>query len=71
MPTSAKDMSGRFIPRNVLPVYATMTPIYAPTNSDGANVPPTPPAALVAAMATTFKNGVASRYRITTHVILR
>ena len=41
-------------------------PVNAPTNSDGANVPPTPPAALVEAMAMTLKNIVAMTKSMTT-----
>ena len=42
--------------KQMLQKIAIAAPVNAPTKSDGANVPPTPPAALVVAIAITLKN---------------
>ena len=53
----------------MLNTSAVSAPMNEPTNSDGAKVPPTPPAELVAAIATTLNSIVATTNRITTHSI--
>ena len=71
MPTSVNDTSERCQPKARLHTRAVTAPRKAPTKSDGANVPPTPPAAFVEAMATTLKNMVATMKRITTQSMSR
>ena len=60
MPTSVNEAIERCQPNSALKSSATMAPEKAPTKSDGAKVPPTPPAALVEDMATTLKNMIAA-----------
>ena len=67
MPTSVNDTTEMFQSRKVLHASATIAPIKAPTKSDGAKVPPTPPAAFVVAMAMTLKNITAVTYMSATH----
>ena len=67
MPTSVNEAMGTFHPKRALQTSASDAPVKAPTKSDGAKVPPTPPAAFVVAMAITLKNIVAMTKRITTH----
>ena len=55
--------------KQALHTSATMAPMKAPTKSEGANVPPTPPEALVVAMAITLKNMMAVTYTMATHSI--
>ena len=71
MPTSVNDTSERCQPKMRLKIRAVTAPRKAPTKSDGANVPPTPPAAFVEAIATTLKNIVARMKRITTQSMSR
>ena len=71
MPTSVNETIDTSHPNSVLQTSASEAPVKAPTNSDGANVPPTPPAALVEAMAMTLKNIVAMTKRMTTQSISR
>ena len=71
MPTSVKDTIEMFQWNRMLQTRARDAPVKAPTNSDGAKVPPTPPAALVEAMAMTLKNIVAMTKRMTTQSMLR
>ena len=67
MPTNVKEAIGTSRSNNALQINANAAPVKAPTKSDGANVPPTPPAALVVAMAITLKNIVATTKRMITH----
>ncbi len=71
MPTSVNDTSDTCQSKSALHVSASAAPVKAPTKSDGANVPPTPPAALVADMAMTLKNIVATTNRIATQSMSR
>ncbi len=71
IPTSVNDTSDTCQSNSALHVSARAAPVKAPTNSDGANVPPTPPAALVADMAMTLKNMIATTNRIATQSMLR
>ena len=75
-PNSALKSSATMAPekaptKSALHSRAIEAPVNAPTNSDGAKVPPTPPAALVEAMAMTLKNIVAMTKRMTTQSISR
>ena len=67
IPTSVKEAIGTCQSNRALQISASAAPVKAPTKSEGANVPPTPPAALVVAMAITLKNIVATTKRIITH----
>jgi len=71
MPTSVNETTETSQSKNALHSRAIEAPVNAPTNSDGAKVPPTPPAALVEAMAMTLKNIVAMTKRMTTQSISR
>lgn len=71
MPTSVNETTDTSQWKSMLHTSARVAPVKAPTNSDGANVPPTPPAALVEAMAMTLKNIVAMMKRMTTQSIPR
>ncbi len=71
IPTNVNDTSGTSQWNKALQISATLAPVNPPTNSDGAKVPPTPPAALVEAMAMTLKNIEATMKRITTQSISR
>ncbi len=71
MPTSVNETTDTSQSNSVLHTSASEAPVNAPTNSDGANVPPTPPAALVDAMAMTLKNIVAMTKRMTTQSMSR
>ena len=71
MPTSVNETIDTSQSKKALHSRAIDAPVNAPTNSDGANVPPTPPAALVEAMAMTLKNIVAMTKRMTTQSISR
>ena len=54
MPTSVNETTETSHWKSMLQTSASVAPVNAPTNSDGAKVPPTPPAALVEAMAITL-----------------
>ena len=71
IPTSVNETIDTSQWNSALHASARVAPVKAPTNSDGANVPPMPPAALVDAMAITLKNMVATTKRMTTHSMLR
>ena len=71
MPTSVNETIDTSHPNSVLHTSASEAPVKAPTNSDGANVPPTPPAALVVDMAMTLKNIVAMTKRMITQSMSR
>ncbi len=64
IPTSVNDTIERFHPKSRLQLIANVAPINAPMKSDGANVPPIPPAAVVADIAITLKNIIATRKSI-------
>ena len=71
MPTRVNETTETSQWKSMLQRSASVAPVKAPTNSDGAKVPPTPPAALVEAMAMTLKNIVAMMKRITTQSMSR
>ena len=66
MPTSVNDTMGTSQWNSALQTSASVAPVNPPTNNDGANVPPTPPDAVVAAIATVLKSIVATMKRMTT-----
>jgi len=55
IPTKAKLLSDTSIKLNWLISFATKKPEIPPIKSDGAKIPPTPPAPLVTAVATAFR----------------
>ena len=71
MPTSVNETSETCQSKSRLQSSASSAPVKAPTKSDGAKVPPTPPAALVEAMAMTLKNIVAATKSSTTQSMSR
>ena len=69
IPTSAKLANGSWHPA-ALRSIATTYPLNAPTNNEGANIPPTPPPPLVATLAKILSITTILRYATSSHSVL-